>query len=113
MHNSRRLDRDRLGGWRIVEMSINPLFSPVFFETALGRARPISFEMDLARARRILSSWTSFKRLSSDDAEIIARMIAQGIAEGRRYGLELAEAGCPTDGKNHLEALKDGLGAQS
>ncbi len=40
-------------------------------------------------------------------------MIAQGIAEGRRYGLELAEAECPTDGKNHLEALKDGLGAQS
>jgi hypothetical protein len=29
-------------------MSINPLFKPIFFETALGRARPISFEMDLA-----------------------------------------------------------------
>jgi hypothetical protein len=57
-------------------MSINPLF-----ETALGRARPISFEMDLARARRIMSLWTSLKRLSSDEAEIIVRMIAQGIAE--------------------------------
>ena len=66
-------------------------------------------ETDLARARRILSSWTSLKRLSSDEAEIIARIIAQGIAEGRRDGLELAEAECPTDGKNHLEA-KDGLG---
>ena len=32
-------------------MSINLLFSPKVFETALGRARPISFEMDLARAR--------------------------------------------------------------
>jgi hypothetical protein len=74
--------------------------------------------VDLARARRILSSWTSLKRLSSDEAEIIARMIAQGIAEGRRDGLDLAEAEpegeCPTDGKNHhLEALKDGLGAKS
>ena len=82
-------------------MPINPLFNPVFFET------------DLGRARRILSSWTSLKRLSSDEVEIIVRMIAQGFAEGRRYGLELAEAECPTDDKNHLEALKDGLGAKS
>ena len=78
-------------------MSINPLFSPVFFETALGRARPISFEMDLARARRIMRSWTSHKKLSSDEAEIIVRMIAQGIAEGRRHGWEMAEAEHPTD----------------
>ena len=54
--------------------------------------RPDFSERDLARARRILSSWTSLKRLSSDEADIIARMIAQGIAEGRRSGLELAEA---------------------
>ena len=82
-------------------MPISPLFNPVFFET------------DLGRARRILNSWTSLKRLSSDEVEIIVRMIAQGIAEGRRFGLELAEAECPTDGKNHLEALKDGLDAKS
>jgi hypothetical protein len=81
-------------------MPIKPLFIPDFFET------------DLARARRILNSWTSLKRLSSDDAEIIVRMIAQGIAEGRKYGLELA-AECPTDRKNHLEALNDGPGAKS
>jgi len=55
----------------------------------------------------------SLKLLSSDEAEIIVRMIAQGIAEGRRDGLELAEAECPTDGKNHLEALDDGLSARS
>jgi hypothetical protein len=47
---------------------------------------------DLARARQILSSWASFKELSSDQADIISRMIAQGIAEGRNHGLELAEA---------------------
>lgn len=82
-------------------MPINPLFNPLFFE------------MDLSRARQILSSWTSLKRLSSDEAEIIVRMIAQGIAEGRRNGLELAEAKCRTGGKNHREALKDGLGAKS
>jgi hypothetical protein len=63
----------------------------------------------LARARRILSAWTSLNQLSSDDAEIIVRMIAQGIAEGRKQGLEL----CPTDGKNHCEAPKDSSGATS
>jgi hypothetical protein len=78
-------------------MSINPLF-----ETALGRARAISFEMDLARARRIMSLWTSLKRLSSDEAEIIVRMIAQGIAEGRRYGWEMA-AEFSTDDSKDLE----------
>jgi hypothetical protein len=71
-------------------MSINPLFSPVFFNAAQGRARPISFEMDLGRARRIMGSWTSHKGLSSDEAEMIVRMIAQGIAEGRRHGWEMA-----------------------
>ena len=88
-------------------MPINPPFSPC------RGARGMVFETDLARARRILSSWTAVKRLSSDEADIIVGMIAQGIAEGRRYGLELAEAGCPTDGKNHLEAPRDGLGDQS
>jgi hypothetical protein len=68
---------------------------------------------DLARARLILSAWTSLKRLSSDDADIIARMIAQGIAEGRKQGFELAEAEWPTDGKNRLREMNDGLGAKS
>ena len=87
-------------------MPINPPFSPC-------RAPGMVFATDLARARRILSSWTSFKRLSSADAEIIARMIAQDIAEGRREGLELVEGQCSTDDKNHLEALKDGHGVRS
>ena len=75
--------------------------------------KSLFIERDLVRGRRILNSWASVKRLSSDEADIIARMIAQGIAEGRRSGLELAEAEWPTDGKNHPEELKDGLGAKS
>ncbi len=47
-------------------------------------------ERDLARARLILNSWTCRQRLSSDEADIIVRMIAQGIAGGRREGLEMA-----------------------
>jgi hypothetical protein len=48
---------------------------------------------DLSRARQIERSWTPFLTpLSSDDSEIIVRAIAQGIAEGRKQGLELAKA---------------------
>ena len=54
--------------------------------------KPVFIEGDLVRARRILSSWTSLKRLSSDEADMIARMIAQGIAEGRRQGSDFARA---------------------
>ena len=82
-------------GWGIAQMPIIPL------------------ERELARARQILSSWTGFKRLSSDEADVIARMIAQGTAEGRRYGLELAGAEWPTDGNNHVEELEDGFGAKA
>ena len=49
-------------------------------------------EKDLARARQILRPWASHKGLSSDETEVSARMIAQGIAEGRRHGFEMAEA---------------------
>ena len=74
--------------------------------------KPLFCEWDLVRARRILGSWTSHKRLSSDEADVIVRMIAQGIAEGRRYGFELAEAEWLTAGKNHLQELKDDLSAK-
>ena len=48
-------------------------------------------DRDLMRARQIERSWTPpLKGLSGDEAEIIARAIAQGIAEGRKQGLELA-----------------------
>jgi len=54
-------------------------------------------EVDLMRARRIERSWTPFflKELSSDQTAIVVRAIAQGIAEGRKEGFELAK--CPHD----------------
>ena len=98
MHTSRLLRHGRLSfgrGRRIAQMTIEPL------------------DRELARARQILGAWTGFRRLSSDEADVIVRMIAQGIAEGRKYGLELAGAEWPTDGKNHVEELEDGLGAKA
>jgi hypothetical protein len=47
--------------------------------------------MDLQRARQIVCS-LPLKRLSSDDAEIVARAIAEGIAGGRKQGLDMAKA---------------------
>jgi hypothetical protein len=75
--------------------------------------KSLFIERDLVRGRRILNSWAFVKRLSSDEADIIARMIAQGIAEGRRSGFELAEAEWPTVGKKRLGEMKDRLGAKS
>jgi hypothetical protein len=51
-------------------------------------------ELDLMQARQIERSWTPFfvKQLSSAETEIVTRAIAQGIAEGRIQGLELARA---------------------
>ena len=46
--------------------------------------RPIVSEMDLTRARQIVCSLSPLKRLSCDDAEIVARAIAEGIAGGRK-----------------------------
>ncbi|MFB9264424.1 hypothetical protein ACFFWD_14780 [Bradyrhizobium erythrophlei] len=63
--------------------------------------RPLEItEMDLMRARRIERAWTPFKRFSDDDAELIVRAIAQGIAIGRKQGLELVMAlnDCPARG---------------
>jgi hypothetical protein len=51
---------------------------------------PFVTEMDLVRGRQIVSSLIPLKRLSSDDAELVARTIAQIRAEGRKQGLDLA-----------------------
>ena len=51
---------------------------------------PVS-EMDLTRARQIVRSLEALKVLTSDDAEIVARTIAQSFAAGRRQGLEIAK----------------------
>jgi hypothetical protein len=54
--------------------------------------RPVVTEMDMQRARQIVCSLMPLKRLSDDDAEIVARAIAESIAGGRRQGLEMADA---------------------
>jgi hypothetical protein len=52
---------------------------------------PVAVYGDLARARQIARSWKPLNQLSAVDIEIVARAIAEGIAEGRRHGLELAQ----------------------
>ena len=53
---------------------------------------PIFREMDRIRARQIVHSLTPLKRLTSDEAEIVVRTIAQSFAEGRQQGLDIAKA---------------------
>ena len=48
-------------------------------------------ELDLQRARQIVSSLAPLKGLNSDDADIVARIIAQSFAEGRQRGLDIAK----------------------
>jgi hypothetical protein len=52
---------------------------------------PIVTEMDLIRGRQIVRSLTPLKRLSCDDAQIVARAIAESFAEGRKQGFDLAK----------------------
>ena len=59
---------------------------------------PVALYGDLARARQIARSWKPLDQLSSADTEIVAKAIAQGIAEGRRHGLELAKADLEASG---------------
>ena len=51
---------------------------------------PMALYGDLERARQIAGSWKPLGQLSPADAEIVARAIAEGIAEGRRHGFEMA-----------------------
>ena len=53
---------------------------------------PVTLYGDLERGRQIARSWRLSDHLAREDAEVVARAIAQGIAEGRRHGLEIAEA---------------------
>jgi hypothetical protein len=57
---------------------------------------PVALYGDLGRAHQIARSWKPLNRLSPADIEIVARAIAEGIAEGRRHGMEIAQP--------HLEA---------
>jgi hypothetical protein len=51
---------------------------------------PVVMQTDLVRARQIVRSLAPLKGLTSDDAEIVARIIALSFAEGRQRGLEIA-----------------------
>jgi hypothetical protein len=51
---------------------------------------PLALYGDLERARQIVRSWKPLDQLSPADAELVAKAIAEGIAEGRRHGLEIA-----------------------
>ena len=53
---------------------------------------PVVTEMDLLRARKIVCALAPLKGLSDDDAEIVARTIAQSFSEGRQRGLDIAKA---------------------
>ncbi|WP_024520303.1 hypothetical protein [Bradyrhizobium sp. Tv2a-2] len=52
---------------------------------------PVACYGDLERGRQIACSWKLLEHLSPADAQFVARAIAQGIAEGRRHGLEIAQ----------------------
>jgi hypothetical protein len=53
---------------------------------------PVACYGDLERGRQIARSWKLLDHVAPADAEVVARAIAQGIAEGRRHGLEIAQA---------------------
>jgi hypothetical protein len=53
---------------------------------------PVVTEMDLFRARKIVCALAPLKGLSDNDAEIVARTIAQSFSEGRQRGLDIAKA---------------------
>jgi hypothetical protein len=52
---------------------------------------PVVTEMDIHRARHVVSSLAPLRGLAADDAEIIARAIALSYAEGRQRGLDIAK----------------------
>jgi hypothetical protein len=59
---------------------------------------PVVLYGDLSRARKIALSWKLLDQLSPADAALVARAIAQGIAEGRTHGLGLAKADVEASG---------------
>jgi hypothetical protein len=52
---------------------------------------PVRLYGDLERGHQIARSWGLLDRLARADAELVISAIAQGIAEGRRHGLDLAQ----------------------
>ena len=72
---------------------------------------PIVTEIDLIRGRQIVRSLTPLKRLSCDDAQIVARVIAESFAEGRRQGVDIAMANLQVYPSCPEEAAAKGLPA--
>jgi len=60
---------------------------------------PMVAELDLQRARQIVSSLAPLKGLNSDGAEIVARIIALSYAEGRQRGVDIAKEWSDADWK--------------
>jgi len=54
-------------------------------------APPMALYGDLERARQIARSWKPLDQLCPADAEIVAKAIAEGIAEGRGHGFYMAK----------------------
>jgi hypothetical protein len=52
---------------------------------------PIALYGDLERARQIARLWKPLDKLPPAEAEIVAKAIAESIAEGRRRGLEMSK----------------------
>ena len=74
--------------------------------------KPLPFVgTDLWRARQILKSWGSLRRLTSDETDVVVRMIAQGLAEGRKLGFELAIAEGQAASKADVDDLTDAFQA--
>ena len=57
---------------------------------------PFAIYGDMERARDIMRAWQPLDQLTADQAEIVAKAIAEGIARGRRHGFEI--------GQGHLAA---------
>ena len=70
---------------------------------------PSVTEMDLIRGRQIVRSLSPLKRLSCDEAQIVARAIAESFAEGRRQGLDIAMANLQAYPWCSKEAAANGL----
>ena len=68
---------------------VSSMHSAVLESKEMPIKPPFVTEMDIVRGRQIVSLLKPHKRLSSDDAELVARAIAQVRAEGRKQGLDL------------------------
>ena len=71
--------------------------------------RPRVTGMDLVRARQIVRSLPPLKQLSGEDAELVARAIAECFANGRKQGQEQAVASLPDLARMHFETVRSAL----